>query len=53
MCVCVCVCVCLCVCVPGRKAGGCPRTPAANNNTATESAAAAEGAHKHHISTDI
>lgn len=32
--------------VPGRKAGGCPLTPGANNNTATESAAAAEGDHK-------
>lgn len=43
----VCACVCVCVHVPGRKAGGCPRTPAANNNTATESVPAAEGRHKH------
>lgn len=43
---------CACVCVPGRKAGGCPRTPAANNSTASESAVAAEGEHKHNISPD-
>lgn len=43
----------VCVSVPGRKAGGCPQTPVANNNTATESAAAAEGDHKHNISPDI
>lgn len=43
----------VCVYVPGRKAGGCPRTPGADSSTATESAAAAEGEHKHNISPDI
>lgn len=41
------------MCVPGKIAGGYPRTPVADNNTATESAAAAEEEHKHNIRPDI
>lgn len=41
------------VCVPGKIAGGYPRTPAAGNSTATSSAAAAGGEHKQNISPDL
>lgn len=44
--------MCVCVCVPGRKAGGCLQTPAADSNTATGSAAATEGEHRHNINPD-
>lgn len=35
------VCVSVCLRIPGKRAGGCPQTPAANSSTLTASAAAA------------